>query len=97
MSRMMERTELREHFFAAAKTDPFTHTVTHHMANVWAMGYEQALRDNGLTEQRLRKSHSDRVNMALEWLTDARQKAQAEAIVAFAELGKLVGGPKLGA
>lgn len=86
----MEKTELREQFFAEAKTDPYTHAVTHHMANAWAEGYEQALRDNGLDEARLRESHSDRVNRALEWMTDARQKAQAQAIIAFAELGKLM-------
>lgn len=86
----MERTEAGEQFFPEAKTDPYVYAVMHHVADAWAMGYEQALRDNGLTEQRLRETHSDRFNRALEWMTHARQKAQAQAIIAFAELGKLM-------
>jgi hypothetical protein len=86
----MEKTELREQFFAAARSDPYVHAVMNHAANAWAEGYEQALRDNGLTEQRLRESHHDRVNRALDWMTDARNKAQAQAIIAFAEIGKLM-------
>jgi hypothetical protein len=84
----MERTELREEFFAEVKNDPYTHAVTHHTATAWAMGYEQALLDNGLHEQRGRQTHSDRIDMALEWLTDARRKSQAQAIIALAYLGK---------
>jgi len=86
----MERTELREQFFAEAKDDPWTHAFLYRMAESWAMGYEEALRDHGLTDARLRKSHSDRVKMALEWMTDSRQKAQAEAAIAFANLAKLM-------
>jgi hypothetical protein len=66
------------------------------MADAWAMGYEQALRDHDLTEQRLRKTHGERVEMALEWMTDSRQKAQAQMLIALGGLGKLVGGPNLG-
>lgn len=90
MVRGVEKTELREEFFAEANADPYTHAITHHMANAWAMGYEQALRDHGLNEARLRKSHSERIQMAIEWMTDERQKAQAQALIAFASLGKLV-------
>jgi hypothetical protein len=84
----MEKTELREQFFAEAKTDPFTHMLTHHMANAWAMGYEEALRDHGLTEERLRYSHSDRVEKAIEWITESNKKAQAKVLIAFAEIAK---------
>lgn len=86
----MEKTELRDQFFAEAKTDPYTKAVTHMMADAWAMGYEQALRDHELHEARHRETHSDRFNRALEWMTDARQKAQAEMVVAMGSLGKLV-------
>jgi len=86
----MERTELREEFFADAKTDPWLHALTHHMANAWANGYEQALRDHGLTDERLREPHSERVEMALEWMTDARHKSQAQMLVAMANVGKLL-------
>jgi len=84
----MKHTELREQFRAAVKLDPWMHALTHHTANAWAMGYEQALVDNGLDEERLTKRHSDRVEMALEWMTDDRRKAQAQALIALAALAK---------
>lgn len=92
----MERTELREAFFAEAKTDPYAHQIIHIAANSWAEGYEQALRDHGLDDARLRRPFSDRVDDALEFLTDRNRTAQAQALIAFASLGKLLGGPKLG-
>jgi hypothetical protein len=82
----MERTDLRADFFAAASLDPYLHQVTHHVASAWANGYEQALRDHGLTDGR---THSERHEMALEWLTEMSRKSQAAALVALAELGKL--------
>lgn len=84
----MKRTELREEFFAAYRTDPYVHAVTHHVASAWVDGYDQALRDHGLTDERLRKSHSERFEDAIEWLTEDRRKAQVQQIVALAELGK---------
>lgn len=87
----MERTELREQFFADVRRDPYAHMVTHLVSDAWANGYEQALRDHGLDEARARETHGDRVDRAIEWLTDARRKSYAQAIVALAEVGPLVG------
>jgi hypothetical protein len=89
----MEKTEFREAFFAEAKTDPYTHMVTHHVASAWADGYEQALRDHGLDEARQQQTHNERFEMALEWLTDAKRKSQAQAIMALATLAPLGPGP----
>lgn len=91
----MEKTELRAQFFADSRADPYLHAVSHHVACAWADGYEQALRDHGLDKERLRESHSDRVARAVEWLTDSRRRAQVEALVAFAALGKLLPRPTL--
>lgn len=91
----MERTELREAFFADVRRDPYAHMVTHLVADAWANGYEQALRDHGLEEARRKETHGDRHHRAVEWLTDARNKAQAQALIAFAEVGKLLGEPRL--
>lgn len=85
----MDRTELREQFFAEAQRDPYLHAVTHHVAEAWAMGYEQALRDHGLDEALMREPHSERRERALEWLTDAKRESQAQALIAFASLGRL--------
>ena len=41
----MERTELREQFFAEVKRDPWSAATMHLYADGWALGYEQALRD----------------------------------------------------
>jgi hypothetical protein len=90
----MERTELREQFFAETQRDPYTRMILHYVANAWADGYEQALRDNGLTEQKLRKSHTERVNDAVEHLTEQSKQAQAQAIIAMAAVGPLIGVPK---
>ena len=92
----MERTELREAFFAEAKTDPWVHQVAHLAATMWAEGYEQAFRDHGLDEARQRKPFSDRVDDALEFLTDRNREAQAQALISFASLGKLIGDAKVG-
>jgi hypothetical protein len=93
----MERTELREAFFAETKIDPYAHMIAHMVSDAWAYGYEEALRDHGLTEEGLRERHSDRVDRAVEWMTGEKRKAEAEMIIAMASLGKIVGGPTLGA
>lgn len=83
----MDRTELREQFFAEAKADPYTHMLLEQAARAWVYGYEQALRDAGLTEMRLRKSYDERHREALAWLTDARRDSEAKTIIAMAALG----------
>lgn len=85
----IERTELREQFFAEAKTDPWTHMISTLAAQAWADGYEKALKDNGLDEARLRRTHRERVNAALEEMTSEKNKAQAETIMALSSLGKI--------
>lgn len=90
----MERTELREAFFAETRNDPYAHMIATMYADAWADGYEQALRDNDLTEQRLSKTYADRRTEAFERLTDARREAEVKMVVALAETGRLIGGPK---
>jgi HEPN domain-containing protein len=85
----VDRTELREAFFAEVHTDPWTHALTDLYARAWVEGYEQALRDNGLTGERLRKSYSERRGEAVEYLTDRKRQAEAEFLVAMAGLGKM--------
>lgn len=87
----MERTDLREQFFAEVRNDPYASAVLHHVAGAWVDGYEQALRDHGMTDEWLRKPYSQRLQDAVEHLTHRRNKAAAEAIIAFAELGRLLG------
>lgn len=82
----MERTELRKAFFAEQRRDPYLSVVTHHVANAWVAGYEQALRDHGLDAG---ETHGDRVEKALEWLTEASRRSQVDVLVALAELGHL--------
>ena len=93
---MMERTELREQFFAEVHRDPYAHLILHHVAEAWVDGYEQALRDNGLTDEWFRKSRRDHHQNAIDRLTADRNKAAAEAIIALADIGRLIGVPKLG-
>lgn len=97
----MERTELREAFFAETHRDPYTHMVAKLYADAWADGYEQALRDAAqqvdaeaakqLTDMRLRKTHLDRRNDAIEKATDTRAQAEAQMIVAMAAVGFRLG------
>jgi hypothetical protein len=83
----MEKTELREQFFAEVRSDPYAHMLTRHVTEMWAEGYEQALRDHGLDEQRVRESHRDRVDRAVEWLTEDRRRRDVESIIALSQLG----------
>lgn len=41
----MERTELRDAFFAEVHRDPYAHMLAYLYADVWADAYEQAIRD----------------------------------------------------
>lgn len=86
----MERTELREQFFAEIRNDPYAHMLFKSYVRAWADGYEQALRDHGLTEARLAKSFSDREHDAAEFLTSAQKKAEAQLLIAMAQIGPLV-------
>jgi hypothetical protein len=88
----MERTELREAFFAETRTDPWAHMTAHLYAHAWAEGYEQALRDNGLDEQRRRKSFGERVSDAYAHMTDRRREAEARLVIAMAGLGERLQG-----
>jgi hypothetical protein len=89
---------MREEFFANAKRDPYTHAVLHYVANAWAHGYEQALRDHGGGVP-VSQSHNDRFEMALAWLTEDRRQFEAEMIIALASLGRALTdqGPHSGA
>lgn len=87
----MERTELREAFFAETRSDPYAHMVTHLAAQMWALGYEEALRDSGLTD--VSKTFNDRMNDAIAFITNLNREEQARALIALAEIGKRVGGP----
>lgn len=89
----MEETELREQFFAEATNDPWAHMATRMYGDAWADGYEQALRDHGLAD---RPRHRDLFARAMEYLTEQRQKSEAQMVVAMAGLAKLTGGPKFG-
>lgn len=83
----MEKTELREQFFAEVRLDPYTHMLVRHASEMWAEGYEQALRDHGLEDVRLRESHRDRVDRAVKWLTEDKRKREVEAIIALSAVG----------
>lgn len=97
----MERTDLREQFFAETLHDPYAHMVAELSSRAWAMGYDQALRDaaaqlaeRGLAGQsildrfRTAKDFHDRCRDGIEYLTDQRRKAEAQAIIAMAAVGK---------
>jgi hypothetical protein len=92
----MERTPLREEFFRRANDDPYLSLVQKFWAEAWVAGYERALRDaitevaypresNEIEEFRHSKSHRERINMALEDLTEDRR--QAEEAVSLAMIG----------
>lgn len=85
----MERTELREAFFTETRRDPYAHQMMHLASECWARGYEQALRDHGLNEARLRETHSDRVDKAIEHLTETQREAHVKALIAFAEMTRI--------
>ncbi len=84
----MDRTELREQFFAEVRSDPYVAMILRHLEEAWAMGYEQALVDHGLDEARYRETHSDRVDRAIEWMTDDRRKREVEAVIALSQLAR---------
>lgn len=83
----MEKTELRDQFFAEMRNDPYVHMLTRHVADMWAEGYEQALRDHGLDEARVAESHCDRVDRAVEWLTEDTRRREVETLVALSRMG----------
>lgn len=85
----MEPNELRSAFFAEVRGDPYLHLVTHHVAHAWAHGYEQALRDHDI-DPPARQTHGENFDAALEWLTEERRRSEADALVAFASLAKLM-------
>ncbi len=84
----------RELLLAEICVDPYTHMLVKMHAEAWALGYEQALRDHGLTEERLRESHADRCRKAYDQL--ASREEEAKAMIALAQVGSLIGGPRLG-
>jgi len=86
----MERTELREQFFAEVRNDPYAHMLFKSYVRAWADGYDQALRDHGLEDARLSKSFSDREHDAAEFLTSAQKKADTQLLIAMAQIGPLV-------
>jgi hypothetical protein len=87
----MDRTPLREAFFAEAKTDPYLHLIQHMLADAWARGYRRALTDAtaavagdphaGTGWQ----SFSDLRRRALGELTEDAD--EASRVVALAKLG----------
>lgn len=81
---------LRETFIAEVRKDPYAHMILFQFADAWADGYEQALRDHNMTEARLRKTYSDRRNEAVEHLTNRSNEAKMRAMIAFAEIGRLL-------
>lgn len=101
----MERTVLREAFFAETHRDPFAHMVTRMYAQAWADGYEQALRDAAdalgpggrvvVEDMRLRKSFSERQDDAVERLTSDKREAEARMVIAMADFGRLAEPRKL--
>ncbi len=100
----MEKTELREQFFAEIRDDPYAHMATQWYAQAWADGYEQALQDVSekldsdervvVNEIKYRKSNSDRRHDAIEYLTEAQRKAETQMIIAMAQVGSLIGGKR---
>lgn len=86
---MMERTELRESFFAEVRRDPYAHMLTTLFTDMWAEGYKQAERDLRADPDALdRYSHSDLRDRAAEWLTDSRRRT--EAVIAMAQIGSML-------
>jgi hypothetical protein len=86
----MERTAFREEFFSKVLNDPYAHMVAELWKRAWVEGYEEALRAHNLTEERLRKSYADRMRDAVEYLTDARDKSNAQAVIAMGQIGSLI-------
>lgn len=87
----MERTELREAFFAEVRSDPYAHLLTRMLTDMWAEGYRQAekdLRDDPSAMDRL--SRRELAERAAEWLTDSRHRAEAEAVIAMAQIGSML-------
>lgn len=86
----MERTEFREQFFRETRTDPYAAMVARLCAQMWAEGYEQALREHGLEEARLRRPFADRMDDAMEFITERSRREQAQAVIALASLGAML-------
>lgn len=96
----MERTELREAFFAETRRDPYAHMIAHMAARSWAHGYEQALRDVAVLAEavggsaaavaaddlRHAKTFSERMDDAIKALTDGRDE-HAKTLIALAQTG----------
>jgi hypothetical protein len=86
---------LRQEFFSRVKTEPHAHIVLELVARAYADGYDKALRDaeaatqderQFVTDLRLTKTHSDRVDEYIEHVTQTEQRAAA--ILATAEISR---------
>lgn len=84
----MDKTDLREDFFKDVRTDPYAHMITDLCANMWVEGYRQACINLRSPDEYHRQGYTKLRDKAIEWMTDFKQKRLAEAIIAFAEIGK---------
>jgi hypothetical protein len=90
----VKRTELREQFFAEARADPWTHMLAKMLADMWAEGYREAIRDRGEVDERSFKYRHDQ---ALKWMTDMQRKSEAQFVIAMAAAGPFISHPDLAA
>jgi hypothetical protein len=90
---MMERTELREQFFDEVKKDPYAHMITRLVSDMWVEGYRQAMQETNNMDLYHEQGYDRLRHKALEWLTDSRKKAQADMVIAMAQIGPLVNKP----
>lgn len=93
----MERTELREAFFAEVARDPWLAFFNKLIAEYWTYGYEAAmseLHERGLIPGEVAhgESFSDRAVKAQEWLTEKQRKSEMDAQVAMAALARATEG-----
>lgn len=100
----MERTELREQFFAEALRNPYMQMVEHLYAQAWADGYREALREaaeeldevgtyGSVVVERLRHRHTlaELEQKGIARATEEGRKAEAEKIVALGQIGAKLG------
>jgi hypothetical protein len=105
----MERTDLRDGFFAEIHRDPFAHLISRICSDMWVEGYEQALRDvaqvladEGMVRSAALvgdalhlKDRSSRQRDAMAWMTDRKHEAEAQMMIAMAATARLLREPRV--
>jgi hypothetical protein len=70
-------------FWREIAADPFKYMQMKLWVDAFALGYEQALRDNHLDDVRLREGHAERLRRGHEMLVSREAEAERNAMIAM--------------